>query len=379
MNTRNIIIALVTVVVVLTAWQTSREKAPATSIHSENLYPGLIEQINDVAGVTIRSAEATTELSRNRDEWVVANRDNFPATFANVKNTLLNIANATVVERKTANPERYGQIGVADVDNADSEATLVEIRDGADSTLASLLIGNERSGSQLNARQYYVRKSGEPGALLVEGELNVSAQPQDWVDPDVVNVDAKRVRKVTITAADGSAIVVSKEKPADNFFSLENVPEGFTAKSRSVISSLGAVLLDVKFENVAAAARVANVEPVSTAEIRTFDGLVVNASRYALDDEHFVRFAFAFDPASVVTSEPPASGEDGQADEDGGSAAAGSEDEPSVAEEAAQLNEKTANWVYALPDYKNRMLEKRFDDMLKPIEEKPTAEGVRPQ
>jgi hypothetical protein len=378
MNTRNILIALATVLVVFTAWQTSREKAPATSIHTENLYPGLVDQINDVTGLTIRSTQATTELSRKRDEWVVANRDNYPATFANVKNTLLNIANATVVERKTANPERYAQIGVADLDDADSKATLVDIKGGPDSTLVSLLIGNERSASQLNARQYYVRKSGEAGALLVEGELNVSAEPQDWVDPDVVNVATERVRKVTITPADGSAIVVSKEKPTDNFFSLENVPTGFTAKSRSVISSLGAVLLDVKFENVAAASKVAGAEPVSTAEIRTFDGLVVNASRYALGDEHFVRFEFGFDPASVVKPEPPAA-TDAQADDGEEPPEAAEDSEPSVAEEAERLNKRTAKWVYALPDYKNRMLEKRFDDMLKPIEDKPAAPAADPQ
>lgn len=379
MNTRKIIIALATVIVVITAWQTSREKAPATTIRSDSLYPGLVDQINDVMGITIRSTQATTELARQGARWVVANRDNYPATFANVKNALLNIANATVVEQKTANPERYAQIGVADLDNADSKATLVDVKDGANGILVSLLIGNERSASQLNARQYYVRKSGEAGALLVEGELNVSARPQDWVDPDVVNVATERVRKVTITAADGSAVVVSKEKPTDNFFSLENVPSGFTAKSRSVISSLGAVLLDVKFENVAAASRVQDAEPVSTAEIRTFDGLIVNASRYALEDEHFVRFEFAFDPASVVKPEStPTVADDGQTDTSSDSTAA-EENEPSVAEEAEQLNDKTANWVYALPDYKNRMLEKRFDDMLKPVEEKPAATAAEQQ
>lgn len=378
MNTKNIIIALATVVVVITAWQTSREKAPATTIQSESLYPGLVDQINDVTGITIRSTQTTTELARERGRWVVANRDNYPATFANVKNVLLNIANATIVEQKTSNPERYAQIGVADLDDTNSKATLVDIEGGANGTLASLLIGNERSASQLNARQFYVRKSGEAGALLVEGELNVSARPQDWVDSDVVNVATERVRKVTITAADGSTVVVSKEKPADNFFSLENVPDGFTAKSRSVISSLGAVLLDVKFENVAAASRIQDAEPVSTAEIRTFDGLVVNASRYALDDEHFVRFEFAFDPASVVEPEPATADGDSQMDENAASATTEAS-ELAVAEEAEQLNDKTANWVYALPDYKNRMLEKRFDDMLKPIEEKAAAAAAEQQ
>lgn len=371
MNTRNIIIALATALIVTVAWQTSREKAPTTKVRSERLYPELVDQVNDVTAITIRSTKATTELSRTAGKWVVANRDGFPATFSSVKNALLNVANATVVEKKTSKPERYAQIGVADIDEADSKATLLEISAGPEQTLASLLVGNERSASQLNARQYYVRKSDEAGALLVEGELNISPRPQDWIDTDVVNVATERVRNVTLTAADGSAVVVSKEKPTDNFFSLENVPSGFTAKSRSVISSLGAVLLDVKFENVAAASRVADAEPVSTAEIRTFDGLVVNLSRYAIADEHFVQFEFDFDPAGVVKPEPAADGgnEEPQPAED---------DQPSVADEVVMLNEKTANWVYALPDYKNRMLEKRLDDMLKPIEEKPATPADQP-
>lgn len=371
MNTRNIIIALVTLIVVFTAWQTSRDKAPATTLRSESLYPDLVDQINEVTGITISSTETTTELARKQNSWVVANRDNYPATFANVKNALLNIANATIVEPKTANPERYAQIGVADLDNADSKAVRVDIKGGPDGTLASLLIGNERRGSQLNARQFYVRKSGEAGALLVEGELNASARPQDWVQPDVVNVATERVRRVTITATDGSAIVVSKEKPTDNFFSLENVPNGFTAKSRSVISSLGAVLLDVKFENVAAFSKVQDADPVSTAEIRTFDGLVVNASRYALGDEHFVHFEFAFDPASIVKPEPAAADADG--DDEAESQPSTPDSETTVAAEAAELNEKTARWIYALADYKDRMLDKRFDDMLKPVEEESAA------
>ncbi|MGR9091135.1 MAG: DUF4340 domain-containing protein [Gammaproteobacteria bacterium] len=378
MNTRNIIIALATALIVIAAWQTSREKAPTTKIQSESLYPGLVDQVNDVTDITIRSTQATTELSRKAGKWVVANRDNYPATFANVKNTLLNVANSTVVEKKTSKPEHYAQLGVADIDDANSKAVLVEIDAGPDQVLASLLVGNERSASQMNARQYYVRKADAAGALLVEGELNVSAQPQDWMNTDVVNVATERVRKVTITAGDDSAVVVSKEKPADNFFSLENVPNGFTAKSRSIISSLGAVLLDVKFENVAAASKVDDSEPVSTAEIRTFDGLVVNVSRYAIADEHFVRFEFDFDPAGVEQPEPAATDEATEADENDEPQDTAEGNEPSVEDEAVILNEKTAKWIYALPDYKNRMLEKRFDDMIKPVEEQP-AGTAQPQ
>ena len=373
MNTRNIIIALATIAIVITAWQTSREKAPTTKIQSENLYPALVDQVNDVTDITIRSTQATTKLARKTGKWVVANRDNYPATFASVKNTLLNIANTTVVENKTSKPERYAQLGVADLGDGDSKTVLLEIGAGQEKALASLLVGNERSAGQLNARQYYVRKSDEAGALLVEGELKVSPRPQDWMDTDVVNVATERVRKVTITAKDGSAVVVSKEKPTDNFFSLENVPNGFTAKSRSIISSLGAVLLDVKFENVARASRVNDSEPVSTAEIRTFDGLVVNVSRYALDDEHFVRFEFDFDPAGVVKPESATTSESTEADENDEPGESTQENGSSVADEVTVLNEKTAKWIYALPDYKNRMLEKRFDDMLKPVDEKPAA------
>ncbi len=57
MNTRNIIIALATAIIVIAAWQTSREKAPTTTIQSARLYPKLVDQVNGVTAITVRSTQ----------------------------------------------------------------------------------------------------------------------------------------------------------------------------------------------------------------------------------------------------------------------------------------------------------------------------------
>jgi len=374
MNSRNVIIAVITAVIVVVAWQTSQKNAPTTELVSERLYPDLIERLNDVQSVKIQSAASITELVRSGENWVVANRDNFPATFATVKNTLINLADATVIEEKTSKPERYARIGVGDISEPDSKAVRLEIDAGSGDQLATVLIGNERSGSQLNARQFYVRKTDAAAALLVEGELNVKDDPADWMDSAVVNVATARVRQVSITPADGPQVVVTKQKAGDNFFTLSDIPTGFEAKSRSVVSSLGAMLLDVKFDNVAAQSRVGASSPIATAEVRTFDGLIGTMERFELDGESFVRFRFAFDEAGIVADPVTADESESRATTD----QADADKEMSVTDEVAGLNEKTQAWVYALPDYKDRMLEKRLDDMIKPVEEKPaatTAEG----
>jgi len=373
MRTRNIIIILVTIAVVAIAWNVSRQKAPTTEITNARLYPALIDKLNEVHRLSIQTTKSSTDLVNEGEHWVVANRDDFPAKFATIKSTLLNIANTTVVEKKTSKPDRYAQIGVSDLNEPDSAATLVKIESADGTALVSLLVGEERSTGQLNSRQFYVRKSDTPTSLLVEGELDLDSKPSEWMDTSLVNIRTDRVRKVTLTRGDNPPLVVTKAKHGENFFELEGIPNGFVAKSRAVVSSLGALLLDMKFDNVASVAKISDKTPVATAEIRTFDGLVADLQQFEIDDTLFVRLHFSFDPKGVVeetpeTADKPEQNDAATAEEQS------SAEKPSVPDEVASLNAKVADWIYALPEYKNRMLEKSLDDMIKPAEEEKVLE-----
>jgi hypothetical protein len=351
----------VTILVVVFAWSISQQRAPTTEITAERLYPELLDKLNDIASVSIEAARDITALARMDDGWVIANRDNFPANFSAVKLTLLNLAEAMVIDKKTSKPENYAKLGVSGVEDEDSDSVFVRVQDRDGAELASLIIGNERSGTTLGSPNYYVRKSDVATALLAEGELNVSADPQQWMDTDLVNVATDRVRKVTINRNRETPIVVSKDKRSDNFFALQGIPTGFTSKSRAVASSLGALLLDVKFQDVAAGQRIEGLIPRAIAEVETFDGLVATLEQFDFQEHVYIRLRFEFNPDIVVPDE--------QIEAEGEEVAGGTPLEPpSVRDEVADLNAKVADWVYVLPDYKIRMLDKQFDDMIKPAE-----------
>ncbi len=381
MSSRNLIIAIATIAVVVMAWKISQQKAPETELATDRLYPALFDQLNDANRVSIKTTEHNTELAKLNDEWVVANRDNFPAEFTAIKSTLLNIAQVSVIERKTSKPEFYEKIGVAGIEQADSNSVLVQVEDANGNELASVVIGNERDGSNLETPNYYVRKAKEAVALLVEGDLDIDDEPTDWMNTEIANIEAKRIRNVTIDRPDDKPIVASKESHNDPYLALEGIPAGFVATSRSSVSAYGGLLLNLKFEDVAAVTKVHGLEPQNVAKVQTFDGMVATVEQFNIDEDAYIRFHFAFDPDIVIA--PPevpegiAAALDSLNKKDDPSKDNEPEEEVSVEDEVGTLNAKVSDWVYKIPEYKVRLLDKKFDELIKPEEgeKKPTEEA----
>jgi hypothetical protein len=380
MSSRNLIIVIATIVVVVAAWKTSQQNAPETELIADRLYPELIDALNDISRVSIKTVDNSTELARLDNQWVVANRDNFPAEFSAVKSALINLAEVIVIEQKTSKPENYPKIGVAGIEHEGSGSLLVQIEGTSGSELASILIGNERSGNNLPAPNFYVRKLNEDAALLVEGDLDFADDPNDWMTTDIANVAAKRVQKITINRTDETPIIASKASQMETVLSLEGIPTGSVVTSRSSISAFGGLLLNLKFENVAAAAKVAGLAPRTIAEVQTFDGMVATLEQFDYQEDVYIRFRFAFNPdiviAPLVVPEALAATLE-TLNKTEGSAPVKAAEEVSVEDEVAALNTKVSNWVYALPDHKIRLLDKKFDDLIKPEEaEKKPAEAA---
>tara|TARA_Y100000588_G_scaffold341363_1_gene385368 strand:- start:30 stop:1169 length:1140 start_codon:yes stop_codon:yes gene_type:complete len=378
MSSRKLIIVFVTIAVAIAAWKITLQKAPETEFMADRLYPELFDRLNDVARISIKTVENETELVRIKNQWVVANLDNFPSEFATVKSTLLNLAEVLIIERKTSKPEFYQKIGVTSLEQQGSDSVLLVVEDANGNELVQILIGNERSGNNLDTPNYYVRKVNDAVALLVEGDLDFDDEPSKWVDTDIVNIAAKRIRKVTVHRPDEKTIVASKKSHADTVLSLEDIPAGLVPVSRSSISAYGGLLLNLKFENVAAAAKVDGLIPKTIAEVQTFDGLVANLEQFDIDENEYIRFRFAFDPDIVVAPQIVPEAVAATLDslnKKNDSSAVKEPKEVSVEDEINLLNAKVSDWIYVIPDYKVRLLNKAFDELVKPEdEEKPANE-----
>jgi hypothetical protein len=356
MNAKFIGLTLLTIVIIGIAWKVSEDRAPQTEVIRATLYPGLINQLNDIGRVAVRSADQESILLRDGDAWKLENRDGYPAAFTNVKRAILQIADLDIVEPKTSLPESYKKIGVADIESGGATGKLVELYNNGGEEILGLIIGNKSGGGA--DTQYYVRKRGDPQSWLVSGALDIASAPLEWVDTAIANIDTGRVRQVTITPTDGDPIIISKENAKKNFFELANVPDGFKVKSKSTVSSIGAILLNLEFKDVAAASVLAKLQPRKTLNLQTFDGLVSNLKEFDYDGKVLVRFNFSYDPDIVVHDE----NEIGAAPS--GETAAVESKEETIEAEIARLNRRTALWAYELPAYKIRTINHQFEDLI---------------
>jgi hypothetical protein len=383
MNNKLLGALVLAVVLAAVAWKVSIDKAPQTEVTRAALYVGLLDQLNDVARIELRAAKAHTTLRREGEQWMVASLDNFPAEPAAVKRLLLALADLQIVETKTSLPENYGRIGVADAGDA-SDSLQVELHDTKDARLLAVLVGHKREGGQQSQR--YVRRVGEPQSYLVNGKVDVSADAITWLDARIVDVDTARVRRVSIAPGDGAAVTIVKNKALDNFFELKDVPAGKVPRSKALVSSLGSLLLDLRFTHVAAATRFTDAKPLRQTTVQTFDGMVVRIDEFETDGKRYARFDFAYD-ASLVDA--AAAGETAAVKADEPPLVPGAEPKKaaesevpkeSVEQEAARLKARNAAWVYELPDFKQRLLTKRLDDLVQVPgqEETPGPEAQTP-
>jgi hypothetical protein len=383
MNNKLLGALVLAVVLVAMAWKVSTDKAPQTEVTRAALYVGLLDQLNEVARIELRTAKEHTTLRREGEQWMVASLDNFPAEPAAVKRLLLGLADLQIVETKTSLPENYARIGVADAGDG-SDSLQVELHDAKDARLLAVLVGHKREGGQQSQR--YVRRVGEPQSYLVNGKVDVSADAITWLDAHIVDIDTARVRRVTIAPGDGAAVTIVKNKALDNFFELKDVPAGKVPRSKALVSSLGSLLLDLRFTHVAAAAGFADAKPLRQTTVQTFDGLVVHIDEFEADGKRYARFDFAYD-ASLVDA--TAAGEAAAVKVDEPPLVPGAEPnkpaestapKESVEQEVARLKARSAAWVYELPDFKQKILTKRLDDLVQVPgqEETPVPEALTP-
>ena len=379
-------LAVVTAVVVVgaVAAVTQRQTASERVVTDAAVLPDLMARINDVAALALEGPEADFALRFDGERWVVPDLADFPADFDKVKKTLIGLAELRTVEEKTADPERYGALGLAAPDAEEGGGTWVRLRDGDDGTVAALMVGNPGRGG---ADQVYVRRDGEAATWLARGELDLGDTPNAWVDTMIVRLEPDRVRRVVITHADGEVVEMVRETRDAESFDLVNMPEDATLRSPLTLDNVGRSLAFVRFDEVAAAsAGPAPGEAESTAVFETFDGAKVTVTqRKHGEDETWARFDAAWDPAAAVP-EPAGDGETEEADAGTdaapGEAEAAAEEAPfDPAEHTAGIVERTADWAFRIPDFKAEQFAMRMDRLVeRPSDEDESGEaGDGPQ
>lgn len=401
MNRKTLIgLGLTAAVAVIAALLIQNSRQPETDLEAKagKLADGLQAEVNAVTELKLTKAGKTlaVSLSKGENGWGVVERDGYPVDTGKLRSYLLRIADANLIEKKTAKPERYADLGLVDI--ADAKASGVEVRlEGLAKPFAFLAGVYNTKGSGT-----YVRREGETQTWLASGNLVPEQNPVDWLQKDLMNIPSARIAEVTLTSAEGKVLHVHKQAAAESNYTVDQVPKGRELSSEFAANGLALVLADLRIDDVAASAKVPVGAKPAKARYASFDGLVIEASTWTVDGKSYVSFSASLDAARAeahaaaevaaaaakagadseptdakeaevkdVKSDATASSTDASKDSD----AAAKPDAPTQAERVATikaevdtLNRAFQGWSFVLPSYKQSLLTQTMDGLLKPVD-----------
>lgn len=393
-----------TALVAAVAISLARRPASESAATREYLLPALRGHVNDVSRVTVTGAGDRTMavIERGDGGWTLASKGGYPADTGKLRRFLLQLADARMLERKTALPERHADLGLEDVAGAEAQGLRVELEGLAEP--ARLVIGNAspRGGGT------YVRREGEDQTWLVSGDLKPGGMSRfdmgggsvgyagggggdaaAWLDRDLFDLGADKVAEVLLRRGD-EEVRLFKHAASDEHFTLDELPRGREPADVWTLDGPGGLLASLSFDDVlpaAEAAPPADAVPLR-ARYRTFDGMIIEVeawksasppaderdetgeaeaasdSAQALDRpaeaRRYARFRVLKDDAAAATDAPS-----GNAEVQDATTAASAKD-GGVDARIAALAARVDGWTFVLPSYKYDVLDKGREDFLKP-------------
>jgi hypothetical protein len=299
----------------------------------ERAFPALAAKLGDVGSVEVKRKALSLTFVRDGDNWLVAEKGNYPAAAGKVRQIVLAMADLLLVEAKTQQAQFYPRLDVEDPGNGKS--TLVTLKDKSGQTLAELIIGKRRFDRLGTGNDgIYVRKPGGTQAWLARGSLEFSDQLSNWLDRRILDIPEKRIAKATLTQPDGTKLVITRTKPEEKF-TVEDAPADAKFKSETTTSEPAMALESLDLDDVKPAAEMPVPDTdIVTGSFTTFDGLTVDVRLIDKDDMHWVALSAA------------------------GSGAAEAE--------AKAIGDKASHWTYAIPSYKATQLKMKLADLLEP-------------
>jgi hypothetical protein len=316
----------------------------------ERLLPDLARRAEEVATIEIRKPEFTVVIARDGEAWRLPERAGYAADTAKVRQLFVELAGLRTLEAKTRSKDLYPSLDVEDRDAPGAKSTLVALRDAQGRDVVAILAGKARYGRGGGGEDaVYVRLAGESQAWLAKGRLTVNRDAVQWLDRIVAEVARERVREAEVRQADGTTLVVRREKPSDKDFTPVDAPADRKLKSAWDVNSVAGAFDKLELDDARRAADLPVPADAPATTITTFDGLTVTARFLEKDGETWVALEASAAPPDAL----PEGGEK-------------LKDAAAVREEAQRINARASPWVYRLPKYVVDSMRRRMDDLLEP-------------
>lgn len=334
--------------------------------------PEVQAALNTIDRVEITAAgnETVATLSRAEEGWSIDEKAGFAANVATIRAALLDLAEAKTIETKTSDSAFYDRLGVEDIALESAGGVAVTASTGGEALPTVIL------GDGVGTSYRYARRADQAESYLIDRDPEVPSDLTQWLVTDIMDVRGTRVQRVTIEHADGETVALSKTERGQSNFTVAGVPEDRELSYPGVANVVGNALSELKLEDVARFTET-DAAPVATIEYVTFDGLVVAATAYTIDEQGWLTFDARFDAgqAEEFATEPIEAAElETSAEAEGGADAETSTETQTATDtatdadtqtEAEAIAQRVSGWRYRIPSFKYDQITRRMEDLLK--------------
>jgi hypothetical protein len=282
MNRKTLFVLAVLALALVAGWYfTSQVGLPRVPAQAERWLPGV--QVAQVKAIEVqRGDQPLVRLERREQGWVVPAKADYPADQGVVNKLLKALAEARKVEPRTANPELYGRLGLADKGEAEQRGVRLTLEQGE--APLQLLIG--KPGQQ---EGQLVRRADEAQSWLVSQRIELPASELEWLDRRVTAIPFAEVRELDLRHAGGERLTLARDKAEEANLQVRDLPKGKRLAFDGAANGFGQFFADLRFADAAPLAQLGfEGKPALEFSLTTFAGKTLKGRFYGKADQHWL-------------------------------------------------------------------------------------------
>jgi len=214
----------------------------------------------ELAQVVITQGSNTLTLTRTEGVWGVAERNGYPANYSEISRTVLKLRDLKSVLTEQIAESQLAQLELLEPGTGAGGGTLIDFRDKAGQSLASLMLGKEQTRKQSGPPQgggggpqeipvgrWVMNPEDRTSVAQVSDTLsNIRPTPGSWLDKTFFKV--QKIRSIDVTYPDEAtnSFTLSRDSETDAW-TLAGLEEGWEldgTKTSAFNSALGSPSFD---------------------------------------------------------------------------------------------------------------------------------------
>ena len=202
-------------------------------VAGQKVFPSLERRSGDVNEVVLQQAGKTITLKKTDDGkgWGIVERGGYPVDAKNVREIVVKLSQAELIEPKTRDPKRYGQLELGDPKAKDASSRLVRFLDKSAKPIAEVVVGKNRYAAFGTGQSgTYLRKPGEKQTWLAKLDLKAPMDVSDWVAPVFFRVAKDKIKSLVVKDGETTVYKVVPDEAQAGKFKVVDIPSGRVLK-----------------------------------------------------------------------------------------------------------------------------------------------------